>query len=72
MIKTVQTEAPISTEVLAGIGADHLVYVKPIEVGGEAMFGIYSALGAQIGTAPTRDVAFALALQNGVEPLSVH
>jgi hypothetical protein len=72
MIKTVQTEAPISPEVLAGLGADQLVYVKAIDVGGEAMFGIYSALGAQIGTAPTREVAFALAVQNGVEPMSVH
>lgn len=72
MNKSEQTQTPVSAEVLANIGADQLVYVKPIEVAGEPMFGIYSALGAQVGTAPTREVAFALAVQNGVEPLSVH
>jgi hypothetical protein len=70
--KSEQTQLPVSTEVLASIGADHLVYVRPLMVDGQAVFGIYSAAGAQIGTAPSRDVAFALAIQNGVEPVSVH
>lgn len=72
MYNNEQTQAPVSTEVLASLGADHLVYIKPVLVEGQPVFGIFSALGAQIGTAPSRDVAFALAVQNGVEPVSVH
>ena len=72
MYKSEQTQAPVSPEVLANIGADHLVYVKPVTVEGQPVYGIFSAMGAQIGTAPSREVAFALAVQNGVEPVSVH
>jgi hypothetical protein len=72
MNKSEQTNSPVSAEVLAALGADQLVYVKPIVIGGEPQFGIFSALGAQVGTAPSREIAFALAVQNGVEPLSVH
>lgn len=65
-------EATITAEVLAAIGADHLVYIRPIEMNGQNLFGIFSAGGEQVAAAPTREVAFALAVQNGVEPLSVH
>jgi len=66
------SEAPITAEILAAIGADQLVYIKPIELNGQLMFGIFSAGGEQIAAAPSREVAAALAVQNGVEPLSVH
>ena len=72
MYKSEQTNAAVSPEVLATIGADHLVYIKPVTAEGQPAYGIFSAMGAQIGSAPTRDVAFALAVQNGVEPVSVH
>lgn len=70
--KSEQTEAAITTEILASLGADHLVYIKPMLIDGQPQFGIFSASGSQIAAAPTREVAFALAVQNGVEPVSVH
>ncbi len=66
------SQTTISPEVLAAIGTDQLVYVRPVLVNGQSLFGIYSASGEQVAVAPSRDVAFALAVQNGVEPLSVH
>lgn len=72
MNKVEHNEASITAEVLAAIGADQLVYVRPIEVNGQKLFGIFSAGGEQMAAAPSREVAFAFALQNGVEPMSVH
>jgi len=70
--KIEQSQTSITPEILAAIGTDHLVYVRPVVINGQPMFGIYSASGEQVAAAPTREVAFAVAVQNGVEPLSVH
>ena len=72
MLKFEHSQDAITAEVLAAIGADHLVYIRPIEMNGQSMFGIFSAGGEQVAAAPSREVAVALAVQNGVEPLSVH
>ncbi len=57
---------------LATWGVDHLAYVRPVDVDGEAAFAIHAADGRPLAVVRDRDTAFAAALQNDLEPLFVH
>ena len=61
-----------STEDLANFGLDRLAYIRPIEIDGEAGFGIFAADGSPLGVAPERDMAFAAAFRHDLLPLSTH
>ena len=60
--------------------AERIVYVRavrPDEVEGagaqiDALYGIHDIAGNRIGLAPDRDLAFAAARQNELNPVSVH
>lgn len=62
----------ISPEALAMLGAPNLAYVRPVNVDGQNLFGIFAANGQQIGLSPDRDGAFVVVRQNDMEPMSVH
>jgi hypothetical protein len=53
-------------------GAEHVAYIKPVEVNGVMAFGVFAANGQQLGLMETPDLAQAAAIQNDLNPLSVH
>ncbi|HEX9466143.1 MAG TPA: DUF1150 family protein [Alphaproteobacteria bacterium] len=70
----VHTEMPVQ-EFLA-LGLRDFAYVKSTAVAdGETtrtIFEIHTADGASVGAAPSRELAFAAVLQNGLQPVSAH
>jgi hypothetical protein len=62
----------ITPEALAMLGGPGMAYVRPLPTPEGAAFGIFSADGTQLGQAPSRDVAMAVARQHDLEPVSVH
>ena len=71
MIKQVISELMTDQDMTA-LGLEIVAYVKPIDVDGDACFGIFAADGTEITVVSNRDVAFAAVKQQDLEPLSVH
>ncbi|MFD2204561.1 DUF1150 family protein [Kiloniella antarctica] len=71
MIKQVISELMTDQDMTA-LGLEVVAYVKPVDVEGDACFGIYAADGTEITVVGDRDVAFAAVRQQDLEPLSVH
>ena len=57
---------------LAKLGGNHLVYVKPTWEDGRKLFAVHAADGTRIWLTESRDIAFASARQQGLEPAEVH
>lgn len=57
---------------LAFLGLDEIAYIKPVFEDGENVFGIFAADGEPLATAADHDLAFAIAIQNDLYPLSVN
>ena len=53
-------------------GVEDVAYIRKIEIDGKPEWAICGADGSGIAIAPNRDLAFAAARQNDLEPLSVH
>ncbi len=53
-------------------GVEDVAFIRFAEIDGKKGWGIFAADGAAIGVAAERDLAFAAARQNDLEPLSVH
>ncbi len=65
--------APVmSAHDFAQWGAEHVAYIKPVEVKGGTQFAVFAANGQQLGLMETPDMARAAVIQNDLEPLSVH
>ena len=62
----------ITPEALGMLGTPQIAYVRPIEVEGNRVIGIFAANGQQIGLSPDREQAFVAVRQHDMEPLSVH
>ncbi len=73
-LKTGKTDAlPVmSAHDFAQWGAEHVAYIKPVEVNGGTKFAVFAANGQQLGLMETPDQARAAVVQNDLEPLSVH
>ena len=61
----------ISSDDLARIGAPNLVYVKRRQIDAAELFSIHAADGTELLLAETRDIAFAAARQQGLEPVDI-
>lgn len=59
-------------EVLAQAGEAGLAYVRPIGRAGRSGYAMFSAEGELLGITDTRDGAFGLLRQQGLEPVDVH
>ncbi len=68
--KAAPVQVRVSAADLAQWGSGFIAYVKPGE--GEGAYAIHGADGRPLGVAIGREVAFAAARQNGLEPVSVH
>jgi hypothetical protein len=62
----------LSPEAFAMMGAPHLAYVGPVETEAGRGFGIHAANGSLLAVVRSRELAFATARQNELEPVSVH
>ncbi len=64
--------ARMSARDFATWGLEDVAYVRSVEIDGKHAWAICAADGTGIGVAAARDLAFAAARQNDLEPLSVH
>jgi hypothetical protein len=53
-------------------GVEDVAYIRFAQIDGKKGWGIFAADGSAIGVAAERELAFAAARQNDLEPLSVH
>lgn len=63
---------PMSAADFAAWGTPELAFVKQVVADGLLAWSIHAADGTAIGSAPSRELAFAAIIQNELEPLSVH
>lgn len=72
--KITETSKPqrMSKQAFAALGAGQVAYVKPVVMNGIRLYGLFHADGEALGTAPTREIALALAMQHGFEAVSAH
>lgn len=64
--------ASLTPEAFAMLGAPQLAYVAPVHGEQGKGFGIFAANGNLLGVVASRELAFAAAKQNELEPVSVH
>lgn len=57
---------------LAALGFGETAYVKPVIVEGRSAYALHAANGVPIAAVATRDLAFILARQNDLDPVSAH
>lgn len=62
----------MSARDFAAWGIEDVAYVRKVTIDGKAAWAICAADGSGIGVAPDRELAFAAARQNDLEPVSVH
>jgi len=62
----------MSAEAFAMMGAPHLAYIAPVDTEWGQGFGIHAANGNLLAVLKDREIAFAAARQNDLEPVSVH
>ena len=62
----------LSPQAFAYLGAPELAYVKEIKVEGGTAYAVHAADGTAIAIFESRDNAFGAAMQNDLEPVSVH
>lgn len=67
-----ETSPTLPVEAFLALGVPTLAYVKASDIDGTQGFSIHAADGRMLGIAPTRELAFAAARQNDLEPVSVH
>lgn len=62
----------ITTAELAQLGISRLAYIKPVVVGGEAVFAIHAADGTPMAVAPNQELAWGAILEHEMVPALVH
>lgn len=62
----------MTAEAFAMMGSPHLAYIAPVMTDEGPGFGIHAANGNLLGVLRSRELAFAAARQNDLEPVSVH
>ena len=65
-------EDNVPTGALEQAGLNAVAYARPTIIEGQVAFAIHGADGAQIGMAPSRDLAHAAMLQHGLVPVGLH
>ncbi len=61
-----------SRQAFAALGALDLAYVREVRVEGRRSYAIRAADGRELAVVADRDIAFTMARQNDMEPMSVH
>ena len=70
--RLLSVDGSMSARDFAMWGVEDVAYIRFATVDGKKGWAIFAADGSAIGVAAERDLAFAAARQNDLEPLSVH
>ena len=62
----------LTPEAMALLGAPGLAYIKPVVWQDQSVYAICAADGTQITIVSTREMAFIVARQHDLDPVSVH
>lgn len=62
----------LTPEAMALLGAPDLAYIKPLVWQGHPVYAICAADGTQVTIVSTREMAFIVARQHDLDPVSVH
>ena len=71
-MNTTERLEQISNQDFLALGVNDVAYIKPVEMGGQAVFAVHAADGQQIAVMANRDLAEAAIRRNEMEPLSIH
>ena len=71
-MNTTERLEQISNQDFLALGVNDVAYIKPVEMGGQAVFAVHAADGQQIAGMANRDLAEAAIRRNEMEPLSIH
>ena len=66
------TPLPMSAHDFAEWGTDQVAYIKQVTLNDQTVFAVYAANGQPLGYMDSRDTATAAAIQNDLDPVSVH
>lgn len=70
------TEQPLAStmtlESFAQWGLEEVAFIKQMTLNGAQVYAVHAANGQKLATAPARDIAAALVLQNELTPVDVH
>lgn len=72
MMHKLEKSTTMAPQDFAALGLNIVAFVKPIEIEGEAAFGIHAADGTPMAVVSDHELAFAAIRQNDLEPVSVH
>ena len=71
-MNTIPRHQQITAQDLLALGVNHLAYIKPAVIDGQALFAVHAADGTQIALMPNREQAYIAVRRNDMEPVSVH
>ena len=71
-MNVVETLKSLSPEDFAMMGAPRVAFIKRVEIDGQVAYSIHSANGSALAVAPNRETAISVAIQNDLDPVSVH
>lgn len=71
-MNTTERLEPISNQDFLALGVNDVAYIKPVTMGGQAVFAVHAADGQQIAVMANRELAEAAIRRNEMEPLSIH
>lgn len=69
---TIASLKDISQTDWANFGLNHIAYLRPVVVDGQAVFAIHAADGSQLALVATRDVGLTALEQHDLEPVALH
>ncbi|MFQ5533492.1 MAG: DUF1150 family protein [Sphingomonadales bacterium] len=64
--------AHVTQQALASIGITDIVYIRPVLENGVPGYAVHSADGQPLAMLESREAAIGAAIQNDMEPFSVH
>ena len=62
----------MSAKAFAHWGVNKIAYIKQTDLNGTPVYAVHAANGEPLATAPARDLAAALVLQNELTPVDAH
>lgn len=71
-MNTTERLEQFSNQDFLALGVNDVAYIKPVVMGGQAVFAVHAADGQQIAVMANRGLAEAAIRRNEMEPLSIH
>ena len=68
----IRSRSAMSAQAFSHWGLNEVAYIKQTESNGTPVYSVHAANGDRLATAPARDVAAALVLQNEMTPVDTH